>query len=274
MEPNTAPAVKMLLPNFSRLLYLAASLTFIAGIQLFVGTEHTDQYFAWTIPIPLTAAFLGANYLASTLVSFFSARQKVWARMRAAIPGVFVFTTLLTVATFMHLDKFRLDSVPGWAWLIVYVAVPPLLFLCLFLQWRAPGGDPVRVAPLQGWLKVLLVIQGLILLGFGIALFFYPVETAPYWPWKLTPLTARAVASWLCGIGLVAIQSTIENDWTRLGPAVVTYLAVGIFQTIALLRYPSLDPSRPATWAYLLFLASVLFVGFYSCAAAWRARER
>jgi hypothetical protein len=32
----------------------------IAGIQLFVGTEHTDDYFAWTIQPPLTAAFLGA----------------------------------------------------------------------------------------------------------------------------------------------------------------------------------------------------------------------
>jgi hypothetical protein len=48
------------------LLLTAAALVLLAGLQLFVFTERTDTYFAWTIINPLAAAFLGAAYWASS----------------------------------------------------------------------------------------------------------------------------------------------------------------------------------------------------------------
>jgi hypothetical protein len=43
------------------LLLAAGALVFLAGFQLFILTEQTDLYFAWTIQPPLTAAFLGQD---------------------------------------------------------------------------------------------------------------------------------------------------------------------------------------------------------------------
>ncbi len=37
----------------------------IAGFQLFVLTEYTDRFFAWTIDVPFTEAFLGVCYWGS-----------------------------------------------------------------------------------------------------------------------------------------------------------------------------------------------------------------
>jgi hypothetical protein len=65
--------VRRITPTMRRMLYIAATLVFIAGIQLFVLTEHTDRFFAWTIGVPLTAAFLGAGY---------------WANARGRVPGL------------------------------------------------------------------------------------------------------------------------------------------------------------------------------------------
>lgn len=50
--------------SFARLFirFGALPLLFIAGVQLFVFSEQTDYYFAWTIGLPLTAAFLSAGY--------------------------------------------------------------------------------------------------------------------------------------------------------------------------------------------------------------------
>ena len=47
-----------------RFFYAAAVLVFAAGLTLFAGSGHTASYFAWTVSSPLTAAFLGANYVA------------------------------------------------------------------------------------------------------------------------------------------------------------------------------------------------------------------
>ena len=58
-------AVKPLVPGMRRLLYVAAVLVLLAGFQLFVFTDNTAGYFAWTIRNPLGAAFLGAGYWAS-----------------------------------------------------------------------------------------------------------------------------------------------------------------------------------------------------------------
>ena len=44
------------------MLLLGAALVFIAGVQLFGFSRDTDHAFAWTIGVPITAAFLGAFY--------------------------------------------------------------------------------------------------------------------------------------------------------------------------------------------------------------------
>jgi hypothetical protein len=42
----------------------------VAAWQLFVLTDHTDRFFAWTIGVPLTAAVDGAFYLAAFFLLF------------------------------------------------------------------------------------------------------------------------------------------------------------------------------------------------------------
>ncbi|MDL1870751.1 hypothetical protein FBR05_00940 [Deltaproteobacteria bacterium PRO3] len=265
MEIESDSQYKNILPGMRGLLYLACLLTFIAGIQLFVLTEQTDRYFAWTIAVPLTAAFLGANYLASALLTFLSARKQTWAQARATLPSVLVFTTLLLVATLLHYDKFHWRSVFGWAWLLVYVAVPPLLLYLLIRQWRSPGEIGPRLRPMPFWLRGVLFLEGLYLLGLGAWMFWEPAQAAPYWPWKLTPLTARAVASWLCGIGISALQVPLENDFDRIGPPLLTFTAIGVLQVVALIRFPGdfIWSSLSGVY-YLLFLANILFLGSYS----------
>ena len=77
-----------------------------AGVQLFVLTDHTTRYFAWTISSGLSAAFLGAFYFTALVLASGSARQAEWARARVGVFGVWLFVTLTLVATLLHLDKF------------------------------------------------------------------------------------------------------------------------------------------------------------------------
>ncbi len=276
-SPNTI-AIRHLTPSMRIWLWIDTALVLFTGIQLFVFTEFTDRFFAWTIINPLTAAFLGASYWASVPLMFLSSRETAWAHARLAVFGVLAFTVLTLIATLLHLDRFHLtDSNPtaqfaGWVWLAVYVIAPVALAIVTFFQLRISGKDPERKAPMLGWFRFLLLAQALVMIGFGIALFLNPA--APLWPWLLTPLTGRAIASWLVGIGLIAAHACLEDDWGRVRTMMIGYTTLAVLQFVALARYGTLvDWSKPHGLLYIVFLASILLVGLYGWLAAQRTSE-
>ncbi len=249
-----------------RLLLLAyALLGFAAGCPLFLRSGDTDQ-FAWTIKPPLTAAFLGAAYWASLVLNLLASRERVWASVRSVVVPGFVFTTLMLVATLVHLDRFHLGSssnaagrVVAWIWLVVYITVPPLTLAVLAAQLRGPGTDAPRTNPLPRWMRAALAAHSLVLVALGVTLFAAPSSADSLWPWTLTPLTARATGAWLCGTGLTAAFAAFENDLGRIRAMLAGYGALGALEGIAIARYPHTpDWGGPAAWLYVAFLATML----------------
>ena len=272
-------AVKPLLPGMRRLLYVAAVLVLLAGFQLFVLTDHTASYFAWTIRNPMAACFLGAGYWASVAFEALAARQRIWANARIAVPTVLVFTLLTLVATLLNLGRFHLGGqfaistrIVTWAWLAIYIVVPLLMLIILAVQLRTPGGDPPRSAPLPGWVYGLLALQAAVLLGLGLALFAAPGQAVAWWPWKLTPLLAQATGAWLIGFGVAAAHELVERDARRVLPASFSSVLLAVLQFIALARYPDrFEWSSAAGAIYVAFLVTMLISG--GIGLAW-ARPR
>jgi hypothetical protein len=251
------------------LLVAATVLVFLAGLQLFVFTERTDRYFAWTVEPPLTAAFLGASYWASAAFELSAARQRSWDRARIAVPTVFVFTTLTLAVTLVHLDRFHLGAAfesatqaVTWAWIAIYLIVPLLMTVIWWRQARVLGGDSTRSAPLPSGVRTIVAVQAVGLLALGLALLVAPTWAASAWPWELTALTGRAIGAWLTSLGVAAAHALIEGDRDRLQPATRAWVVFALLQAVALLRYPSTpDWSGASAWLYVLFLASALVVG-------------
>lgn len=278
MRTAAPTASQAIIPAMRFMLYLAGALVFITGVQLFILTEQTDRYFAWTIQPPLTAATLGAAYWASCALELAAAREQLWVRARIAVPAVVIFTALTLLVTLLHIDRFHLASPElitrgaAWAWLIVYAAVPALLGGMLIVQATMRGGDPPRVAPLPSWLTAILAIHALIMLPLGLLMLAAPTLAIEFWPWKLTPLTARAIGAWAVGLGLAVVQTLRERDLMRVRPAIASYIAFGALELIALARYSGdIDWARPSAAIYGVFMASVLLAGIGGWYAARRA---
>jgi hypothetical protein len=249
-----------------------ASLAFVAGILLFVFSEHTDDWFSWTIKPPLTAAFLGAAYWAACVLLSWSASRHDWREVRPAMVPVFTIAVLLLIATLIHVDKFHTDTIFGWFWIAVYVVVPPLLCVLVFRQLQVAGPPPRDRAPLAGWLRLVLVLEGLVLAGVGVTLYVFPDSADSLWPWTLTPLTARAVGAFLVGFGAAALVAVWENDLRRLAGSAYAYAVLGLLELVAVLRYPhELDGSGARGILYVAFTACVLLTG---AAGALLARVR
>ena len=264
------------------MLIVASILVFLVGIQLFLLTEHTDRYFAWTVSPPLTAAALGGAYWASSVMELLASRQRTWAQARIAVPAVLIFTTLTLATTFLHLDRFHLGhrfavftQAVSWVWIAVYVVVPVLMSILLVSQLRAAGVNLPRRSPLPRWLRLMLGLHAMVMLSLGLGLFLVPRTTLALWPWMLTPLTARAIGAWLLGLGLAAAQAVAENDWERVSVAIHSYVLLGVLEFVALIRFPNtLDWGRPAAWLYIFFLTTILLVGVFGWMTTARIAHR
>jgi hypothetical protein len=275
VKPGTAAPT---IPGMRRLLYVNSALVLVIGIPLYLLPDRTDTTFAWTIRPPLTAAVLGAGYWASFVLELLSARERLWARTRVAVPAVLLFSTLTLAITLLHADRFHFHGphpftrAGTWGWLAVYVSVPVAMSWLLVAQQRQTRADPARVAPLASWVRIVLTLQAAVMLVVGVPLLLAPRAMLGAWPWQLTPLTGRAVGAWAIGVGTIAAHAAWENDWRRLRPMMLSYTVLGVLQLGSVLRYPTdLDWSRVAAVVYVLFLATVLLVGGYGC---WKTRRR
>ncbi len=262
------------------LLLVAAVLVFLAGVQLFVFPSRTDEYFAWTIPSPMTAVFLGASYWSAVALELSAARAERWAEARIAVPAVFVFTVITMVVTLVHLDVFHLDGdLPAptravtWAWLGVYLVVPVLLVVATVAQRRLstevppPGGLPAPV-------RATLVALAVVLLGLGGALLAVPGWADAAWPWPVAPLAARAIGAWLVGLGVAVVHALLLDDRPSLRPLARTGVLFGVLQAVALVRHGdelgSVD--LPAV-AYVTALVALTAVSAWALWAGPRAPE-
>jgi hypothetical protein len=102
------------------------------------------------------------------------------------------------------------------------------------------------------------------MLGVGLALFIAPTEGATVWPWTLTPLTARAVGSFLCGFAIAAALAARENDLDRLRGSAYSYAALGALELLAVAVHSGdLSGTTLESSVYVGFCASVGAVGLY-----------
>jgi hypothetical protein len=235
-----------------------------ATLSLYVRPADTDDYFAWTIAPPFTAALLGAAY-GGTLVFFaLTLRERAWADARLAVSAPLTLSSAMLAATLLHLDKFHLDeggvpAVVAWIWLVVYLIMPPALVAVAVIEARTPGGDPDRQARLPVVVRALLVVMGTAGVVAGAALFGWPSELAEHWPWTITPLTGRAVAAWMLGLGVAALHAAAEDDLRRLRAGVAALATIGALGLVACARYPD-DLSGGLGTAVLVGVLGLLFV--------------
>jgi hypothetical protein len=220
------------------------------------GSAETD--YAWSIVPPINGAFIGAGFLAGTLATglvLFAATR--WRSLETLPPALWVLATALLVATLIHNDRFKFDYAPTWLWVVVYAGVPFVLPVLVVRQRRAAEPEPPadrRLALVRG----LSAVCGALLLVGAAALYIAPVEVGEHWPWALTPLLGRAVASWYAMVGTMLVACA----WglRRSTEAVIPYSTLAAW-CLLLLALPVLhsddvdtDGSAFVAWVIVMFL--------------------
>lgn len=207
-----------------------------AGFLYFLPGRAATGY-AWAIRPPISAAFLGAGYLAgvvATAITVFAARR--WRSIQPLAVALVTLSVGLLAATLLHTGRFRWTYPPTWVWAGVY-ALAPIGVVILARRQRANTIRPSTADPRLRLLRGLSLAVGAAMLAGAIALFAFPADLGRHWPWPLTTLLAQAIAAWIAMIGAALLWCAY--DLRRTDEALIPYATLGAW-CLALLALPAL----------------------------------
>lgn len=243
----------------------------VAAVILVLMPGRTAELFAWPIAPPLTAMVLGAAYVGG--IVFFAAvlLTRDWHRVRRGFLPVFVFASLLGVATLLHTDKFTVN-VSFVAWAVLYAATPFLVAWAAIVQRPADPSTPASLdltipAPVA-W--GLVAVGGVATLT-GLTMFVLPAMFLDVWGWDLTPLTARTLGAILSLTGFVNVAMIVDRRWSSFRVLYGAQLiSVALIIVAIVVRREDVHWERPAAWGFVALL--VLAFVSYGAFAGWAER--
>ncbi len=199
---------------------------------LYLRPHDTERLFAWGISPPLTAMMLGAVYLGGAYYFVRVLFSPTWHAVQMGLLPVTAFASLLGVATIIHWDRFTPGHVSFIAWAGLYFTAPVLVLVAYLRNHiadpRTPRpGDP----PVSSRARTAFGIAGTVTLLLALTLFAQPSLGVEWWPWMLTPLTARVVGA-ILALGGVGILIAGERRWSAIRLMVETLI---VMQALVLL---------------------------------------
>ena len=236
----------------------------------------TAQHFAWPIRPVVTAALIGAFYIAAASFFVLALFARRWENVRVFIWASILFTSAELLATFLHWDRFSVGTTPFNVWFVSYVLPPPLFIAFYF--WHQRRAAPIPKAgdePLPENLRLLMRALGALLALFAYLAFLLPAFIVPLMPWQFTPLTLRALSGWILALGVLLISVAHENDRTRV--RIISPFFFLLLPAIALEvgRYAGeVNWSHPTIYVTLAVLLAIFALGVYLARGDWRRTMR
>jgi hypothetical protein len=213
-----------------------AAVVFVLAIAnggfLYFFPARAKPDYAWAIAPPVSAAFMGAGYLAGFVAAGLTLRARHWRSMHSLVWPLAILSLGLLCATLIHAERFRWGHPPAWGWTIIYAVIPPGAAY-LWLRQTRVASPPPPADPRLRWPRRLSWPLGAAFVLLGLVLVVTPGSLVDEWPWHLTPLLGRAFGSWylLMGTLLLFAAATIA----RPHEVPIPYATVATWSVLTLL---------------------------------------
>ncbi|WP_432122655.1 hypothetical protein [Streptomyces sp. S1] len=252
----------------------------VGGISLTVGALLAATGLAgyaagaWVSPEALSPGLIGAAMAGVAPALLTVGRARVWEEVRSLVlPLATVLVGLFAVSL---LNGGSLRAAKGGPLFLVlfslgWVATLGALALgavgCLVAQYRvrarpADAGRRVPAAPLPGWSKPPLAVLGSGWLGIGAGLLAFPAFWGPLVPWTVNRADAQGLGVWALALGVGVLASLVEDDLTRLRPALVAVPSVALAAAVVLaVHAPEVDWASGPGASLVALLAGLLVTG-------------
>lgn len=267
MDPQGNPPISAVLRAVT---WLEVAILAWAGGGLLLHPPLVTGVWPWALA-PFNQRYLGALYAAALVAAWLQARAGRWSPGRLVTTMIFVFTLVVTIYSFVHLERFDLHRIEAWIWFGLYVGVCVNAGAHLWCYRRISlAGREALAGGQRAGLQVLVAVLG----GYGLALLAMPAAASGFWPWSLdafhaqlysvtfltpaagaalllagaTPAERRALGLTLAGWGALPVAGLLWVDlavkrvaWGEPGP----WLWLGLFIAMALAGLGLAAGARP-----------------------------
>ncbi|MFJ7129077.1 hypothetical protein [Streptomyces sp. NPDC098101] len=252
----------------------------VGGISLTVGALLAVTGLAgyaagaWVSPEALSPGLVGAAMAGVAPALLTVGRARLWEEVRSLVlPLATVLVGLFAVSL---LNGGSLRAAKGGPLFLVlfslgWVATLGVLALgavgCLVAQYRvrarpADAGRREPAAPLPGWSKPPLAVLGSGWLGIGAGLLAFPAFWGPLVPWTVNRADAQGLGVWALALGVGVLASLVEDDLTRLRPALLAVPSVALAAAVVLaVHAPEVDWASGPGASLVALLAGLLVMG-------------
>jgi hypothetical protein len=222
----------------------------------FFVPEHVDKAIPWLIP-PLHARFVGALYFAAVVFIGGSILARRYEEVRVSTIIVAIWTGALFVISLFYLGEFNFGRGPVWFWFGAYIAYPLIGFWYVW-AYRGETGDESTSPDLPAWIRRAFLIQGVILTGLALALFFAPELMLTVWPWKVTRMLIQIYSGPFLSFGVGSLWLSRQRNWSAIRIVVAGFFVLALGVLIASLIHRSLfSPANSSTWVWFTGFALV-----------------
>jgi len=241
----------------------------LATWVLFVHPADTQQHFAWTIMPTMTVLFMGAGYGSAVYFYLRMVAVRRWHRVACGFIPTTIFTWLMLGATILHWSRFHHGQLAFELWLWIYIATPVLVPVVWLVNRPTDPGtlEATRDVALPGAVRTGLVVIGIGLCLVSAWLYLLPSSAIAHWPWTLTPLTSRVVASFVAIPGLTWLMLAADGRWSSCRiPLETTALSIVLMAIGTARAWSEFDHGNPITWLFvggmLLTLVAIAALAF------------
>lgn len=234
---------------------------FLGFAVLYVFPERTATLWAWPVKPTTTAMLMGTGYMAGAYFFVRVVSASRWHRVSLGFIPVTVFASSMMLATLLHWDRFNHQHIVFHLWLGLYI-VTPILVPAIWLRNRRRDPGPTHAElMLPRPVRVGVGALGVAQLLFVIWMFARPDTVIPWWPWKLTPLTARAVASFYSLTAVIAIAVAVDGRWAAARiPLQSALVGLGLMLLALPRARGDIDTANPLAWSFAVSLLLLVVV--------------
>lgn len=235
-----------------------------AFIILFLRPQETERLFAWPMGPPMTAMMLGATYLTGVFYFTTVLFARHWQQIKFGLIPVASFAALMGIATILHWGAFNSSHPTTWLWVGLYATTPFLvagIWLRNTRRAALPPPQPEELT-LPRLVRTAVGLVGGTGLLVSILLFLLPGPMIEIWPWQLSPLTARVIASQFVVFSLFSLAAYLDPRWESLRLVIRSELIAPVFFFIAMMAsWSDFDTANPLTWVFAFNVGVVFVIG-------------
>ncbi|RWA63055.1 hypothetical protein [Mesorhizobium sp.] len=257
-------------PAALRLFSAMVIIVLIVGAGLFFAPVLVKPRWPWAVT-PFNARFLGGFYTAEMVVMAALLLWNRWSPGRLVLVMAFIFTVIVSAASFINLGYFNFERKAPWLWFLVYLASVAVSGLFL---WRARTRPPAKGATLNPAWRRYLPVESAILGLYGLGLLLFPLTFSSIWPWPVDAFHAQVYSAiFLAGAGGTCLvwRSAPREELLVLGLA---QFLVGLLAILGLVITDTavhrIDWTATGTLCWLALFAWIGISGAFKLYAASR----